>query len=113
MTLYSKGYEQVVELELTLNNHPLTYISDDIRDQQPLTPSHLLHGRSLTALTHHLIVAEDLLDPSYNESTRLSKAAKVQSLLLDNFATQWKHKYLTSFQKSENNRKDIKVGSDT
>ena len=100
----------VVEVELTLNNRPLTYISVDIRDPQPLTSSHLLHRRTLTALPHHLVVAEDLLDPSYNENTRLSKVAKVQSLL-DHFATRWKFEYLREYyQKSGNNRQDIKVG---
>ena len=104
----------VVEVELILNNRPLTYLSDDIRDPQPLTPSHLLHGRTLNKLPHHLVAAEDLQDPSYNEDMRLKKAAKVQSLLLNHFTTRWKREYLTSLrefhQKSGNNRQTIKVG---
>jgi len=104
----------VVEVELTLNNRPLTYISDDVRDPQPLTPSHLLHGRTLDRLPHHLMAAEDIQDPSYNENIGLSKAARVQSSLLHHFATRWKREYLTSLreyhQKSGNNRQDIKVG---
>jgi len=47
----------VVEVELILNNRPLTYLSDDIRDPQPLTPSHLLHGRTLNKLPHHFVAA--------------------------------------------------------
>jgi len=57
---------------------------------------------------------KDLQDPSYNESTRLSKAAKMQSLLLDHFTSRRKHKYLTSlrehYQKSRNNSQEIKAG---
>ena len=38
------------EVEATLNDHPLTYISNDISDPEPLTPAHLLHGQRLTRL---------------------------------------------------------------
>ena len=38
----------VIDVETILNDRPLTYISDDQADPQPLTPSHLLHGRRLT-----------------------------------------------------------------
>ena len=34
----------LIEIEGTLNNRPITYIYDDVHIQ-PLTPSHLLHGR--------------------------------------------------------------------
>ena len=33
----------IAEVEATLNDRPLTYISDDISDPEPLTPAHLLH----------------------------------------------------------------------
>ena len=46
--------------------------------------------------------------------TRLSKAAKFQSLLLTHFATRWKHEYLTSLREFHhtlgNNSQNIKVG---
>ena len=64
----------VIEVELILNDRPLTYFSDDIRDPEPLTPSHLLHGRRLTSLPHESVSVEDIQDPSYSEKTRLSKA---------------------------------------
>ena len=35
----------VVEIEAVLNDRPLTYLSADIDDPEPLTPSHLLYGR--------------------------------------------------------------------
>ena len=81
----------VIEVELILNDRPLTYFSDDIIcDPEPITPSHLLHGRQLTTLPHESVSVEDIQDPSYSEKTRLSKAVKVQSLLLSHFNTRWK-----------------------
>ena len=42
----------VTEIESVLNNRPITYISTDITDPQPLTPSHLLYGRRLDSLPY-------------------------------------------------------------
>lgn len=39
----------VVEIEAILNDRPLTYISSDVRDEEPLTPSHLLYSRRITS----------------------------------------------------------------
>ncbi|XP_063418336.1 uncharacterized protein LOC134700764 [Mytilus trossulus] len=42
----------VTEIECTLNDRPLTYISTDEKDPEPLTPSHLMYGRRLKTLPH-------------------------------------------------------------
>ena len=42
-----------VEIEGTLNDRPLTYLSADISDPNPLTPSHLLYGRRIMSLPLH------------------------------------------------------------
>ena len=104
----------VVEVELILNNQPLTYLSDDVQDPEPLTPSHILYGRMLTDLPHELVTQEDIQDPSHDEISRLNKAVKFRSLLLTHFSTRWKHEYLTSLREfhraSGNNNQKIKVG---
>ena len=104
----------VVEVELILNNRPLTYLSDDVRDPEPLTPSHILYGRMLTNLPHELVPQEHVQDPSYGEISRLNKAARFQSLLLTHFSTRWKQEYLTSLREfhrtSGSNNQKIKVG---
>ena len=104
----------VVEVELILNNRPLTYLSDDVQDPEPLTPSHILYERMLTNLPHELVSQEHLQDPSYDEISQLDKAARFQLLLLTHFPTCWKQEYLTSLREfhrtSGNNDQQIKVG---
>ena len=39
----------LAEIELILNNRPLTYIFDELT-KEPLTPNHLLYGRKLNEL---------------------------------------------------------------
>ena len=53
----------VVEVEATLNDRPLTYVSADVTDIEPLTPAHLLYGRRMTTLPHSNV--EDPEDPDY------------------------------------------------
>ena len=57
----------VTEIEAILNDRPLTFISSNIDDEQPLTPSHLLYGRRITALPHPLIEEDEWSDPTFNK----------------------------------------------
>ena len=89
----------VVEVEATLNDRPLTYISDDPRDPQPLTASDLLYGRRITTLPYRTVTEEDIHDPDYgNPQSRICKSAKKLALLLRHFQARWKHEYLTSLR---------------
>lgn len=40
----------IIEVEAMLNNRPLTYLSSDVTDPQPLTPSHLIYGQRIVML---------------------------------------------------------------
>ena len=88
----------ITEVEAILNNRPLTHISDDITDPEPLTPAHLLHGRRLTQLPHERTTIDELQDVNYGEAEHARRDAKMQSILLEHFAARWKHEYLTSLR---------------
>jgi len=76
----------IVEVEATLNDRPLTYLSEDPRDPEPLTPSYLLHGRRITTLPHVLITEQDLQYSDYGcTDNLLHNNAKRLSLLLKHF----------------------------
>ena len=56
---------QVVEIEVVLNDRPLTYQSTDITDPEPLTPLHQLYGRRITTLLYPNIEDDELTYPTY------------------------------------------------
>jgi len=59
----------VVEVEAVLNNHPLTYCSPDIKDMDPITPTHLLHGRSTISLPYQDVQDDEVDDPTYGDKS--------------------------------------------
>lgn len=77
----------------------MTYISTDIRDPEPLTPSHLIHGRRITTLPYvSSNSAIDNLNVCELTHTNLNYKAIRQRQLIDNFWTRWKGEYLTSLR---------------
>ena len=67
----------VVEIEAILNDRPLTYVSSELMDPDPLTPSHLLHGRRITCLPHQSVEIDELTDPTFGDASRIRKRANV------------------------------------
>ena len=102
----------VVEIEAVLNDTPLTYISEDSQDPEPLTPAHLLYGRRITRLPYEQVT--DVHDTDYGDTSDISKRARTLTHLLEHFRNRWKREYLTSlceFHKaSGHNSQRIKVG---
>jgi len=43
----------IVEVEAMLNDTPLTYVSSDLGNPEPLTPSYLLYGRRVQRYNNH------------------------------------------------------------
>ena len=85
----------VVEVEAILNDRPLTYVSPDPGDEEPLTPAHLLHGHRIISLPHERIEEED---PTFGSLTDINRRAQLQSFLLNQFRSRWRHEYLTSLR---------------
>ena len=59
----------VVEVEAILNDRPLTHVSPDFDDAEPLTPANLLHGHRIMSLPHEEVGEEDLEDQTFSDST--------------------------------------------
>ena len=66
----------MVEIEAILNNRPLTYVSSDISDPEPLTPSHLLYGRRIQSVPNPLNDPEEIEDPMYISGDGVRKQAE-------------------------------------
>lgn len=79
----------LTQIEAILNSRPLTPLTTDPNDLEPLTPSHFLIGRKLTSLP----------EPNYSEipPTRLSDLQRVQQLL-QSFWKRWHSEYLHELQ---------------
>ena len=104
----------VVEVEAILNDRPLTYVSSDIRDEEALTPAHLLYGRRITSLPHPHVESDEVDDPTYQTNIDFLGKTKHVTLLIQHFWQRWRHEYLTSlreFQKGSGiNKESVKVG---
>ena len=105
----------IVEVEAILNDRPITFVSSEINDEEPLTPSHLLYGRRITSLPFDLPVSDDeLTDPNYGNETDINRRVKLQAIILQRFWKRWRHEYLTSLREfhrsSGDNKESIKKG---
>jgi len=89
----------VTEVEAMLNDRPLTYLSSDLTDLKPLTPSHLLYGRPVP---NPLDSPVDLNDPDFQvgEST-VRQTVNRQTKLIQQFWQRWKCEYLTSLREHQ------------
>jgi hypothetical protein len=104
----------IVEIEAVLNDRPLTYVSSDIEDEEPLTPSHLLYGRRITSLPHPIVEDDEINEPNFGNMSEITRRAQIQALILQHFWSQWKAEYLTSLREfhktTGKNNQTIRVG---
>ena len=103
----------VVEIEAGLNDRPLTYISAEVDDIEPLTPAHLVYGRRITSLPHPH--NDDPDDPDYNVSApTMRKQLTNHTRLLQSFQSRWRREYLTALREfhktTGSNSQRIKIG---
>ncbi|XP_056006628.1 uncharacterized protein LOC130050470 [Ostrea edulis] len=97
------------EIETVINDRPLTYVSSEIQDLQPLTPSHLLYGRMKTAPS--VSVSQENTNITHTEA---NKQLERKELVLQHFLKRWRMEYLTGLREfhkfSGKNDTKIKVG---
>ncbi|XP_006811861.1 uncharacterized protein LOC100373153 [Saccoglossus kowalevskii] len=84
----------LTEIETTLNDRLITYVSSDIDDATLLTPSHLLHGRQMTILPHPEISDDELNDPTFSNHDDVNKRCAHLARLLAHFWKRWTAEYL-------------------
>ena len=70
----------VVQVEAILNDRPLTYVPSELDDLQPLTPSHLLHGRQIVSLLHEQVSERELDDLTYGGSSDVTVSSQLCSV---------------------------------
>jgi len=67
----------IVEIEAHLDNRPLMYVSSDLNEPEPLTPSHFLYGRLIDTVPHSATTEDEIVDgPSIYNSAILGPMEK-------------------------------------
>lgn len=86
---FERFYTLLVQIEAILNSRPISPLSSDPLDLNPLTPAHFLIGRSMTALPD--------ADLSTLPINRLSHFQYVQQLQ-QHFWSRWSREYISELQ---------------
>ena len=76
------------EVEATINSRPLTFVSDEIDSQEPITPSHFLVGKNLSERS------ASVEDPENVRSSVLSEREVLRRKKLDRFWKIWSDDYI-------------------
>ena len=93
--------EILLEVEVILNNQPLTYMEDDV-ELPPLTPNMIIHG-------NNVFLPEDIIfvDNDYNDSVP-PKLAKHLKKCKDSIWLRWKAEYLRALRERHDSSKKEK-----
>ena len=78
-------------VEAVLNDHPLTYVSTDVRDVELLTHAHLLCGRRIKSLSYEH--EENLDDLDYVDASSMRRQVDRHLRILSHFQLRWKREY--------------------
>lgn len=86
---YEEFNTVLTQVEAVLNSRPLSPMSTDPHDYQPLCPAHFLVGRPLTAP-----VCEDLTDNSPHSLSRYQRVEQIRQ----HFWSRWSTEYISEMQ---------------
>ncbi|XP_059055473.1 uncharacterized protein LOC131849411 [Achroia grisella] len=86
---YEELNTTLIQIEAVLNSRPLTSLSSDPADYNPLTPGHFLIGRSLTSLPDR-----DYQRHSTNNLTRFQRIEQLRQ----HFWARWSKEYIAELQ---------------
>lgn len=86
------------EVQAVVNDRPITFVSHDVDDPEPLTPSRLLYGFDVTALPHPIVDPEELRDEDFNEHDQINKAMKHRTLLFQHVVQRFKNEFFASLR---------------
>ena len=87
---YEALYTIMCQVEAIMNSRPITNISTDPNDLEPLTPGHILIGGPLTAIP-------DNFDGTSTTSNQTKAYLRTQNMV-QQFWTRWSSEYLTTLQ---------------
>ena len=91
----------IVEVEALLNDRLLIYASSDIKDLNPITPSHLPHGRRIVKLPHINVQEDEIHGPDFTTGNN-HQAVKVGDVVLihdDTARVNWRMAVIESVNK--------------
>lgn len=94
----------LTEVEATVNSRPLTYVYTDLNEPLPLTPSHLLYGRSLTMFPPDHLSDEEITDPSLNTKSTVTRRYQYISRIIADFRLRWINDYLLALRERNSNK---------
>ena len=80
----------LIEIEGMINARPLTYISDDPNNTEPITPYHLLHGRNI-------LISKGNLCNETSERNLTNRATYLQTLI-EKIWKRFYHEYTTALR---------------
>jgi hypothetical protein len=89
---FEEMYTTLTMVEACLNSRPLTFLSTDPNDPQPLTPGHFLIGEALTSLPD--------VDLTSLPMNRLSRWQRCQQIA-QHFWGRWSKEYLSQLQQRQ------------
>ena len=94
----------VAEIEMKVNNRPLTYIDSELTQCEPLTPSHLMYGYRLNSNLSD-ITLEYISNPDLITEKDLNERFVYLNEIIHKFKTVWKKEYLGSLLDRAQTRK--------